>query len=196
MGYADGADFDYAHPNFKFVPFQHVGVHRNGFERIRYGFNLQAQWIYLFDSDAIHIPSCIGAFERLKTVLRDHEIGSLYCTPYHPEVSNVDGIGYTAKTPGISMMFNRVTAQRLLANENNFFTGNHNGNRHWDNYLGSINRCVNLRASYLEHMGNLTGIHHHYRRSQNRNDVAVNIDQKELADTLARYGLGSTVYKF
>lgn len=196
MGYGDGADFPFRHPDFTFIKFDHVGVHRNGFERIRYGYNVQTPWIYLFDSDALAVPGILPAMERMKTILKDKEIGSLYCTPYHPEVSNADGVGYTDKVPGISMMFNRKTAEHALAMENNFFSGNNNGNRHWDNFLGTTCRCLNLRESFVEHLGNNEGVHYHYRRHLNKNDVAVNINETELRDTMVRYGIGNMVYKF
>jgi hypothetical protein len=156
------------------------------------------EWLYLFDSDTVHIPSVVKGMDILKNVLKFKDLGGMFLSPFifgKEKFEDYNENLYLAKTAaigGISWFLNRATALYLrstvLSEDKRGFNGG------WD---GEVSRYISnfyiTKNSYVEHIGNNSGHNFRHRESLQKNDIALNIDRIELESTLKKYFSNNTL---
>lgn len=188
IGLSDGpVEFDLKHDNFYYLKKEKSGIVGNAFNRIEEGIKTHKKFIYLFDSDSIHIPSCLNAFNFLiNNFIKDNDIISLYKgTMYNPV--EVDILCRFRNLGGISLLFNQVTADRCLKLKEEWNTCSKNLKTDWDIFVTNSFNCYSTKRSYLDHLGKSSGTNFEKRKEYNLVEEAKDIDLDELNKTIIKY---------
>lgn len=175
---------------YRYIVRDHGYLARNAINRLAEALETKADWIYLFDSDSLHLSSAIVGFETLKTKLKFREIGSLYISPVYRSLETVDiNVDRTAGIGGISMLMRRDTAEYLYGLRDELLARASTGHYDWDNFFSKMTTTFRTRKSYLEHLGPFDGANGPGRRDRGIVERAINIDTRLLKSTLERFGL-------
>lgn len=178
-------------------PDRYQHVHRdhgylaaNALNRIEVGLVTGEPWIYLFDSDAIHLPTAVSGLETLMKKLKFKEIGSLYVSPVYRSVHTIGvDIDRTHGLGGISMLMRRDTAEFVMEQKGEILARASKGHYDWDNFLSRITLTFRTRVSHVEHLGAFTGANGAARKKRGIVERALNIDRESLRKTLERFNL-------
>lgn len=178
-------------------PDRYQQVHRdhgylaaNALNRIEAGLVTGEPWIYLFDSDAVHLPGAVTGLEILTKKLKFKEIGSLYVSPVYRSVETIGiDIDRTHGLGGISMLMRRDTAEFIMEHKAEILARGATGYYDWDNFLSRIALTYRTRESHVEHLGAFTGANGEGRKKRGIVERALNIDRESLRKTLERFNL-------
>jgi hypothetical protein len=190
IGVSDGeVEFDLKHEKFSYIQKEKSGVVGNVFCRLRELIKLNKKFIYLFDSDTVHLPSCVERFTLLKEILKDNSIISLYQGPLYNSVEETEHLYRLSNLSGISLFFNQDTAIKCLRLEKEWSSKSSGvvGKTDWDVFVTNNFNCYCTKNSYVQHLGKDSGINRDIRAQNNLIDEAKNINVDELNETMLKY---------
>lgn len=187
IGMSDGdVEFNFSHDKFNYIKKEKSGIVENAFNRIEYGIKTNKEFIYLFDSDSIHLPSCVESFNFLMNHTKDDEIISLYQgTLYNPVSTDI--LYRFRNLGGISLFFNQNTAAKCLKLKKEWNYCSKNNRTDWDIFITNYFNCYSTKKSYVDHLGKKSGTNFKTRQEYNLIEEAKNIDLDELNETILKY---------